>query len=367
MLSNIQKPHSICLLRLSAIGDVCHAVATVQAIQARWPQAKITWVIGKIEFQLLNGLPGVEFIVFDKKAGLRGYRALYSKMKGRRFDILLHMQVALRASLATLCIKAREKWGFDKKRAKEGQWLFTNRRIAPQSEAHVADGFLNFARAIGVADDIQLKWKMSIQPSEIEWQRQTLSQYGQYVVISPAASKPERNWLPDRYAAFANYVNAQGVSIVLCGGPTQMEKELAAEIESSCDFQPINLVGKTTLKQLLVVLKEAQIVLAPDTGPAHMATTVGTPVIGLYVHSNPKRTGPYTCQQYVVSDYERLLKQQTGKSIQETPWGKRVKGTGLMKNIQVKDVIAQFERLLARFSKAGQEKNTTHIGEDKCN
>ena len=76
-------PSSICVLRLSAIGDVCHAVATVQAIQNQWPNCKITWVIGKIEAQLLVNLDNIEFIIFDKKAGLKGYRDLYYSLKGR--------------------------------------------------------------------------------------------------------------------------------------------------------------------------------------------------------------------------------------------------------------------------------------------
>jgi len=158
--SQIQDPQSICILRLSAIGDVCHAVASVQAIQRRWPKVKLTWVIGRLEFQLLNGLVGVEFIVFDKKAGFKGYFELRKILKNRRFDILLHMQVALRASLVSLLIKAKQKWGFDRARAKEGQWLFTNCQIAAQKEPHVADGFLNFwifKQLIGINKNLRIK------------------------------------------------------------------------------------------------------------------------------------------------------------------------------------------------------------------
>ncbi len=348
MLTKIQNPQSICLLRLSAIGDVCHAVATLQAIQKRWPQAKITWVIGKVEYQLLKGFPGVEFVIFDKKAGLKGYRDLKSQLKNQTFDILLHMQVALRASLATLCIKAKEKWGFDNLRAKEGQWLFTNRRIQPQNNPHVAEGFLAFAKAIGVADDYQLEWQMPIEAEDIKWQQQTLAKIGQYIVISPAASKAERNWLAERYAAVANHAHSKNFAVVVCGGPTETEKELAKTIVSLCDFEPVNLVGQTTLKQLLVVLKEAKLVLAPDSGPAHMAVTVATPVIGLYAHSNPQRTGPYLYQKTVVSVYESILQLHTGQTVANNVWGKRVKGIDLMENIQIATVIEQFDQLVSQ-------------------
>lgn len=167
-ISQIPNPQSICILRLSAIGDVCHAVSSVQAIQKRFPDAKITWIIGKVELMLLGGLPNVEFIVFDKSQGSQAYRQLRQDLNKRQFDILLHMQVAFRASRAARIIKAKEKWGFDFSRAKEGQWLFTNKKIASQKMPHVAEGFLGFAKAIGVNNDHPLQWKMPIAEKDIQ-------------------------------------------------------------------------------------------------------------------------------------------------------------------------------------------------------
>lgn len=337
------QPQSICILRLSAIGDVCHAVATVQAIQKKFPKAKVTWIIGKIEFVLVSEMPNIEFVIFDKKAGFKGYKNLKTTLKNRRFDILLHMQVALRASLATLCINATEKWGFDKSRAKEGQWLFTNRKIKPQNEPHVADGFWGFAQAIGVDQNSKPQWDMPTNQNALDWCENVLNAK-KTVVISPAASKAERNWLPERYAALANHAFNKGYQIVLSGGPSNVEIQLGNDIISKAQVPIINLIGKTSLTQLLALLKQAKIVIAPDSGPAHMATTVNTPVIGLYAHSNPKRTGPYYSQGYVASIYEELLIDQTGKNISENVWGKRVKGQNLMNLISTDSVIALFDK-----------------------
>ena len=127
---------SICILRLSAIGDVCHAVAAVQAIQKHNPQAKITWIIGKIEKSLLLGLPGVEFVIFDKSKGKQAFRQLKQDLAHKQFDVLLHMQVALRANWAAKYINAKRKIGFDWHRAKELHALFTKERIRPQTEPH---------------------------------------------------------------------------------------------------------------------------------------------------------------------------------------------------------------------------------------
>jgi heptosyltransferase I len=340
------SPRSICILRLSAIGDVCHAVAAVQAIQATYPDAAITWVIGKVEAMLLADLPGVKFVIFDKKQGKAAYKTLKQAFKGQKFDVLLHMQVALRANLAARCIPAKVKIGFDKGRSKELHSLFINRRIEPQTEPHVLEGFQNFARAIGVQCD-RPTWDMPVTEHDTEQAKTLLAGLNDRIfVISPAASKAERNWLPERYAALAEHAAKKGFSVVITGGPTPLEETLAAEIIQHAQCEITNLVGKTQLKALLCVLERASLVLAPDTGPAHMAVTVGTPVIGLYAHSNPARTGPYLYQDYVVEVYHQNLLEQKGKTAQQLPWGTRVKGSELMAQISTEQVINMFEHVI---------------------
>ena len=107
---------SICIMRLSAIGDVTHVVPVIHAIREKMPQARITWIIGKLEARLLNGLPGVELIVFDKKGGFAAVRQLRKTLKGRKFDALLHMQVAARANLLSTLVNAPLRIGWDKPR-----------------------------------------------------------------------------------------------------------------------------------------------------------------------------------------------------------------------------------------------------------
>ncbi|WP_041412883.1 glycosyltransferase family 9 protein [Shewanella sp. ANA-3] len=342
MSLNPNTMNSLCLLRLSAIGDVCHAVAMVQAIQRQYPQLKITWVIGKLEYQLLKHLPGIEFVIFDKSQGWRSYFNLHKALKGRRFDVLLHMQVALRATLASLAISAKIRVGFDRARAKEGQWLVTNHRVEPLAEPHVLDGFMGFAKAIGVSD-ITPSWNIPVPQADTEFAQRQIADGEKVLVICAAASKAERNWLPERYAAVAQHAVNKGYRVILCGGPTALENTLANDIANACSAKLDNLVGKTSLTQLLALLKRASLVLAPDTGPAHMAVTQGTPVIGLYAHSNPGRTGPYLSQQYVVSAYqEAIALQQSG----EVKWGTRAKGEHLMALISVEAVIEKFDQVI---------------------
>jgi heptosyltransferase I len=167
-------------------------------------------------------------------------------------------------------------------------------------------------------------------------------------VISPAASKDERNWLPERYAQFADYAVGKGYQVVLCGSPAAREKTLAARIIAAANAPLVNLVGQTSLKQLAAVLARADAVLAPDSGPAHMATTQGTPVLGLYGHSNPKRTGPYNNLADVVSVYETFAEQQHGKPVNQLAWSTRVKGDHVMAAIDTQQVIDAFETMMAK-------------------
>ena len=110
MQRNYELLKSICIVRLSAIGDVCHAVATVQAIQRHYPDADITWVIGRIEYSLVSDISGVKFVVFDKKRGFNSYLDLHKKMVGTPpYDVLLQMQTSLRSNLVGGIVKAKRK------------------------------------------------------------------------------------------------------------------------------------------------------------------------------------------------------------------------------------------------------------------
>ncbi|ARD20407.1 MULTISPECIES: glycosyltransferase family 9 protein [Shewanella] len=342
MKADFSSMKSLCLLRLSAIGDVCHAVAMVQAIQRQYPDLAVTWVIGKVEYQLLKHLPDIRFVIFDKSQGWRSYGKLRQDLAGQRFDVLLHMQVALRATIASLMISAKVRVGFDKARAKEGQWLVTNHAVEPLATPHVLEGFMGFAKTIGVKD-LSPKWNIPVLESDSEFASELITETEKVLVICPAASKAERNWLPERYAAVADHAVSKGYRVILCGGPSQLEVDLAASINHFASQSIENKVGQTTLTQLLAVLNRASIVIAPDTGPAHMAVTQGTPVIGLYAHSNPGRTGPYMSLMQVVSVYDEVIRQQFPNMT--IPWGKRAKGDDLMSLISVEKVIQQFDSM----------------------
>ncbi|BDX04540.1 glycosyltransferase family 9 protein [Planctobacterium marinum] len=341
----MQENAKLCLLRLSAIGDVCHAVALVERIQRMRPDIQITWVIGKVEYQLVCDIPGIQFIIFDKKQGWRAYQKLRSDLKGQRFDALFLMQIALRANIASLFIKADKTFGFDPERSKELHHLFISHPISKQEHPHVLDGFMAFADAAQIPDGGILRWHIPL-PDAAQAKAQALCDaHDRFVVICPSASKAERNWTVEGYQQLAAWLQSKQMPVLLCGGPSDGERALAQEIASAGAVTE-NLTGQTSLKELLAILAKAALVIAPDTGPAHMATTVGTPVVGLYAHSNPLRTGPYNNKDDVVSVYEEVISEQQGKPWTELTWGTRAKGPDLMQRITLEQVVAKVKRFL---------------------
>lgn len=339
-----QPPKSLCILRLSAIGDTCHVLAAVQQIQRHWQQTRITWIIGKTEAALFRHVKGIHFVIYDKKSGWKGVLALWKQLKDCHFDALLNMQTAFRASLLSLGIKANYKIGFGKQRAREGQWLFTNRRIEDPATPHVLDGFLAFVAYLGVPVNPPT-WDLGITD---EMRRQVapyLDPNRRNLLISPCSSKAEKDWLPQRYAAIANYANQRHMHVILCGSPAAREMAMVQDIVAHCDFTPTNLCGKTSLLELSALIGLVDLVVAPDSGPAHIATTQGTPIVGLYAYHNPLRTGPYYNLDNIVSVYEQNVQKEFGKPSAQLPWATKLKGKNLMAEIQVEEVIASIEKI----------------------
>jgi heptosyltransferase I len=346
MLPLIEPPRTCCILRLSAIGDTCHVVPLLRTLQQAWPATQFTWVIGKVEAKLMRLIEGVEFITVDKRAGFGARAQLLDQLAGRRFDALLHMQLAFRASLLAREIRAGVKLGFDRRRARELQWLFTNARIAPRTREHVLDSFFGFSEALGVRDR-QVRWDIPLPQDARAYASTLIPDERQTLVISPCSSHTARNWRPERYAAVADYAARQhGMRIILCGGPSDLEREYGAAIERHAKTPVVNQIGQDTLPQLLALLGRATALLAPDSGPAHMATMVRTPVIGLYAATNPARSGPYLSRMWCVNAYGKAAIRYRRRSADKLPWAEKIEERGVMDLISVDDVTAKLDQLL---------------------
>lgn len=342
------KPiRSICVLRLSAIGDTCNLLPVIRTLQSECPDATITWIIGRTEHRLLRGVQGVEFLVFDKKGGRSARQALKAQLAGREFDVLLHLHASMRANLLSRYIKARRKIGFDHRRARDFQRFFCTERISGDSSVHVLDGFFQFLEHLGITHR-HLIWDVPIPDEDREFAQTNLSDRS--LLISPCSSqrwRNFRNWRAENYASVVDLAHAKyGLDIVLTGGPTQLEAEYGEKISQLAKAPVKNLISQTSLTQLMALIERAGVVISPDSGPAHMATATGTPVIGLYATSNRWRTGPYLSQEWVVDRYPDAIARALGKPVTQLPWGYRVRSPYAMDLITVDDVARKLDAVV---------------------
>ena len=337
----------VCLLRLSAIGDTCHALAALRAFQEAWPETRFTWIIGKVEATLMREiLPEIEFITFDKAATLRELWRLRALLRGRRFDLLLDMQLSFRASLVSRLVHAPIKLGFDRQRARELQWLFTNAQIEPKASEHVLDSFMGFARACGI-EPAPAHWNISLPPSSLDYARGIITAGRRTLLISPCSSHTARNWSAERYAAVADHAaSMHQMSVVLVGGRSSDEARMGASIAAAARTPLVNQIGKDTLPQLLGLMSQSTVLLSPDSGPVHMASMVGLPVLGLYAATNPQRAGPYYSRQWCVDKYDAASREYLGKPAAQIPWTTKIERPGVMDLIEVRDATEKLDALI---------------------
>lgn len=350
----MNAPKRICVVRLSALGDVCLVVPLVRTLQRHFPGAQITWVIDRSAYQLVEGLEGVEFVVVDKRKLLEAWR----KLRSRQFDGLLAVQASLRAHFLLPAIRAPLRIGFDPARAKDLHGLFVNRRIPP-GEQHLLDSFLSFASVLGAKESV-LEWRLPIGAQDHAYAATHLREGSFWLAVNPMASKPERNWLPERYAAVINHViDSWKWNVVITGGPGAAESTFCRRVLNEVKGPVTNLVGKTTPKQLAAVLARARGLLAPDTGPVHIATAMGTPVIGLYAVAPSRLSGPYLSRELVIDRFPEAVRTILGKDPVHVPWGTRVHTQRAMALVEVKDVLEKLEVLRALKPLARQPDGTS--------
>jgi len=337
---------SICILRLSAIGDVTHVLPVIATLKLNFPKAKITWVIGKFEYKLMAAMAGVEFIVFDKSQGRKAYKQIKKTLKNRQFDVLMQMQYSFRANRLAWKIKAKMRIGFDKKRSRELHgWRLTH-RIKAVDKQHVLDGFMEFVKVLGVKQCVY-QWDISTAQADRKFAQQFIEHDKINVVLSPCSSNPLRNWSVHNYARLCDYLQRHyQAHVILCGGPAQFEVDFAKAIVNQCQFAVTNITGKDTLKQLYALMKKVDLVISPDSGPLHIANAAQTPVIGLHAATTAKRSGAYSYAHLAIDCFEQAAVEIIGKPASQIRWGGQLIKKGVMDLIGLEKVQEKVDEVL---------------------
>lgn len=299
---------NICVLRLSAIGDVLMALPAIMAIQKKHPKAQITWIVSPIEAQILKNIVGLELIIFDKKTAIKSLIGLKKQLKNKRFDLLLHMQPSIRANIISLFVKAKIKLGFNQ--SKEGQFLFINQKLPKKEKdnisdtrVHFIDGFMQFAQVLG-CDNKAINFPKLTTKTDENFAKKIIKTKILVINTCSSASFPYRNWHKDNFIALIKKIPKE-ITVILIGGKTQLELQTNRYIAEKTGV--LDLTGKTTLTQSIAIIKHANMLLSVDSAPVHIADCVKTPVIGLFGATNPKQTGSYFYPQHCISYYPQGL------------------------------------------------------------
>ena len=279
---------------LSALGDTVHVLPVVNAIRRQHAAAHITWVLQPGPASLVRGHPAVDDIVlFERGRGLRAFLAVRRELASRSFDVVLNLQVYFKAGIITGFTRAPVRLGFDRARARDANWLFTTHRIPPHAAQHVQDQYFEFLTWLGVPHE-PVSWGIGPWAHERDAQRAFFARFDRPVAaIVAATSKPGKDWMPERIAAVCDAMYGDfGLQPVLVGGQSRREQAAERIVRETARVPVVSALG-SGLRNLVGILDGSTVVLAPDTGPMHIAVALDRPVISLVGYTNPKRTGPY--------------------------------------------------------------------------
>jgi heptosyltransferase I len=339
-----EVPRRICIVMMSAVGDAVHVLPVINAIKRASPQSRITWILQPGPASLVKGHPSVdEIILFDRTAGLGAFASVRHALAAKRFDLVINLQVYFKAGIVTAMANAPVKMGFDRARARDLNWLFTNRKVPAHPIQHVQDQYLEFLDALEVNAE-PVEWNLGPFPDERPWRdtfAASLERPAAAIVV--ATSKPEKDWIPERWAEVCDQLyHTYGMQPILVGG--RSERELAAEriILERTTHKPISKLG-SGLRPLVSIFDASALVLTPDTGPLHMAVALDRPVISLLGYTNPKRTGPYRRFHDLMIDRYANPGEDYEPTMENRP--------GRMERITVSDVIEKIEIWKERYSR----------------
>ena len=339
-------PERICIVMMSAAGDVVHVLPVINAIKRARPASHITWVLQPGPATLAQGHPSVdEIILFDRSRGWRAFLDARGALAPKRFDVVINLQVYFKAGIITAFTNAPVKLGFDRARARDFNWLFTNRKIPPHPNQHVQDQYFEFLRELGI-DPEPVTWNLGPWPEERAWQRDFFSGFERpAVAMVVATSKPEKDWLPERWAALSDALYHDfGLEPLIVGGRSDRELHAERVILERARHTPRSALG-SGLRRLVAILDGSALAIAPDTGPLHMAVAIDRPVVSLMGYTNPKRTGPYRKFHDLIVDAYGDPGEDYPISMENRP--------GRMSRISVRDVLDRVERWRSSYPSSG--------------
>ena len=287
----------VCIVLLSGIGDVVHGLPVAVALKRDRPSRRIVWVAQPVPAQVLKHHPAVdEVIVFRPEKGLRGVYDLWRSFRGgARCDLTLNMQRYAKSIFPAYLSGAPVRVGLAPSRTRDGVQLVNTEYTRGGEWRHTQDLFLEFLDAMGVERPDPLAWEITLSDEE-ESAAETFfsASRGEMIVgLALGTANSAKDWPTDRYVSLTHALEAEfGFDVVLLGGPGEAERTTAQAVLGDRRIAARSALS-SSVRQLIWSIRGCDLVISPDTGALHIAHAMGTPVIGLFGHTNPWRVGPY--------------------------------------------------------------------------
>jgi heptosyltransferase I len=327
---------------MSAAGDTVHVLPVINALKRHSPSTHITWVLQPGPATLVQGHRSIdEILLFDRARGWRAFADMRRTLASKTFDLVINLQVYLKAGVITALAPAPMKLGFDRRRARDLNWLVTTHRIPARAPQHVQDQYFEFLDYLGIPAD-PVVWDIGPWPHEQAWQQDFFSTFERPAApIVVATSKPEKDWMPERWGEVSDALwHDFNLEPVLVGGRSPRELQAERVITEHARHKPRSALG-SGLRRLLSILDGSALALSPDTGPLHMAVAVNRPVVSLMGYTNPKRSGPYRRFHDLIVDAYGDFNEDYPVSPEWRP--------GRMSRISVRDVLDKVELWRSRY------------------
>ena len=303
-----KTPESILIIKLSAIGDVVHTLPFLEVLREKFPNSRIDWLVEEQASHIITGHPGLDRVIVSQRNSwksrllhLKSYMPLVrevsqflKEIRSYEYDLVIDLQGLLKSGVLVGISKGKRKIGMGG--AREGGWIFLKERPVPVDyEQHAIDRYL---RVAGYLDCDLSSWKgdIPVSDSDKKWVNDFLKAKGNnerpLVAINPMARWKTKLWEPERFAVLADRINNELSCKVLFSG-SNMDRNVIEDISKKMKARPMNLAGRTSLKQLAYLFTKCEVLVTTDSGPMHIGAAMGCRVVALFGPTAPWRTGPY--------------------------------------------------------------------------
>jgi heptosyltransferase-1 len=290
-MSKPETPARYLFILLGALGDVVRGMYLVHALKDAQPHATITWLVEPASAGILKLHPRIdEIIVFERSKGLRGVLALRKELAKRDFDITFDLQRHAKSGLFSWLSGAPRRIGFNRKDAKECNWIFNTERIEAYGESlPKVEHYQRFLAAVGIQPSERLSSGLESITLESINSPLAATLTGAYVAFILGSSWDSKDWPEEGYAGLLQLLAGRQVVLLSDKSKVAMAERLE---RGSQGVNIVNLAGKTSLAELVAVIRGAKVCVGPDSGPGHIAGAVGTPHVTLFGPTPALRNTP---------------------------------------------------------------------------